>query len=860
MLKFVKWRKKAKELIVLVTIIMLLLSSIVKATNNTVTENGTKATVYNIFGVEEIIVIEGDRPAEMEGNNSVFYSNESPRSEAFLNALRISKDELTTANPDMEDPDTVFNNINDEGFGFNTAYINFNITNGEYGTIEQFFNGIYDESGNKLVPGFMELASDNVNEMEENGYITNVKDLLSQNGITPTSSSTPVTDQEELDQLVSGATEAPEVEESESSGGILDFAGGILSGIGSVFMYIIRLIPVTIANGIGKIISTIGALITGTNVVEGLTLDKILFNEVDITSIDFFSPSQDVTVSNLRTNVSIWYVAIRNLAVIALAIVLVYIGIRMAISSVAEDKARYKKMLMNWVTGLVLLLILHYIMIIIIGINNSLVDVMKLARDTNSGGNYVNAMNEFAKASYDFNIDTITGIAYAFIYLLLSLMTLIFLLTYIKRMITIAFLIIIAPIITVTYSIDKMGDGKSQALNTWLKEFAYNTLIQVFHCIIYLALVQTSFNMLRMGAGANPGDIAGDMIGNAVLAFVMVIFMYQAEDIVKNIFNFKASSMPQTVANAAIFATAVGALGSKGKSSAGASSGGGSSRRNARLNRNQANVPGGNGAGAAGNTGGAGGAGNAGGNNAQQGAGGNNNAGGNQDNTQVGAAAANAGQNGNQGSTYNGHDARRKVLSAGAGLASALVKGSGYMVGLVAGAATGNMSAALTTSMSIGRATSNIVGNQSQKSKQRRIAKAYNNFAQMHPELDDKSRVEYSRMLLDGDIAPKNAVEREYVDALMDMNDVYERGGMSADDAGDQVEKVIKRVQNGEISEVSTASRLTGPARTRLHDMAQRRRNRRNTNTDTNTNNYNTELFRNAFGNNDQDQDNNNNS
>ena len=122
----------------------------------------------------------------------------------------------------MEDPDTVFNNINDEGF--NTVYINFNITNGEYGTIDQFFNGIYDESGNKLVPGFMELASDNVNEMEESEYITNVKDLLSQNGITPTSSSTPVTDQEELDQLVSGATEAPEVEEPESSGGILDFA------------------------------------------------------------------------------------------------------------------------------------------------------------------------------------------------------------------------------------------------------------------------------------------------------------------------------------------------------------------------------------------------------------------------------------------------------------------------------------------------------------------------------------------------------------------------------------------------------------------------------------------------------------
>ena len=55
---------------------------------------------------------------------------------------------------------------------------------------------------------------------------------------------------------------------------------------------------------------------------------------------------------------------------------------------------------------------------------------------------------------------------------------------YIKRMLTVGFLIVIAPLITITYSIDKMGDGKSQALNAWLKEFIYNVLIQTFHCII----------------------------------------------------------------------------------------------------------------------------------------------------------------------------------------------------------------------------------------------------------------------------------------------------------------------------------------------------------------------------------------
>ena len=49
--------------------------------------------------------------------------------------------------------------------------------------------------------------------------------------------------------------------------------------------------------------------------------------------------------------------------------------------------------------------------------------------------------------------------------------------SYINRMIKIAFLIIISPLISITYSIDKIGDGKSQALDTWLKEFVYTVLM-----------------------------------------------------------------------------------------------------------------------------------------------------------------------------------------------------------------------------------------------------------------------------------------------------------------------------------------------------------------------------------------------
>ena len=103
---------------------------------------------------------------------------------------------------------------------------------------------------------------------------------------------------------------------------------------------------------------------------------------------------------------------------------------------------------------------------------------------------------------------------------MLCVMTFMFFITYVKRMVTIAFLIMISPIITVTYSIDRMGDGKSQALNTWLKEFIYNILLQPFQCIIYLALVQTSVNALAKNS---------TNLGEAIICIVMILFLYQAE-------------------------------------------------------------------------------------------------------------------------------------------------------------------------------------------------------------------------------------------------------------------------------------------------------------------------------------------
>ena len=74
---------------------------------------------------------------------------------------------------------------------------------------------------------------------------------------------------------------------------------------------------------------------------------------------------------------------------------------------------------------------------------------------------------------------------YNIIYIVLVIYTIIFCFTYLKRVVYMAFLTIIAPLVAITYPIDKINDGKAQAFDLWLKEYLFNLLIQPMHLILY---------------------------------------------------------------------------------------------------------------------------------------------------------------------------------------------------------------------------------------------------------------------------------------------------------------------------------------------------------------------------------------
>ena len=88
------------------------------------------------------------------------------------------------------------------------------------------------------------------------------------------------------------------------------------------------------------------------------------------------------------------------------------------------------------------------------------------------------------------------------------------------------FLTIIAPFITVTYPIDKMGDGKAQAFEAWFKEYIINIAIQPIHAAIYLVFVFTA------------GSIAEKA---PFVAMVFLLSLGRVENLVRNVFGITDS-------------------------------------------------------------------------------------------------------------------------------------------------------------------------------------------------------------------------------------------------------------------------------------------------------------------------------
>lgn len=451
-------------------------------------------------------------------------------------------------------------------------------------------------------------------------------------------------------------------------------AAGILAGIATAVALVAAVVAAPFTGGLSLgIIIGIAATSVGVGyVVTQVTADAIpptfklpiflltpeamFANEVPLLDVNFFSETRDGLITDadgnkyietitqtgqkikmkstaieLRPVISKWYFALRNLAIVALLSILVYIGIRILISSSADDKAKYKQRMVDWLVAMCLLFFMHYIMAFAVKMTEEITKAVNSVNDPyyitfgdsdsklkdykyeagsgdSEGENIFNVSDELGKTLYDNNIITdyngkyifmwptnLTGKArielqleptedlteddiemrqfgYTVIYLALVMYTILFLFRYLKRVMMLAFLTIIAPLMAMTYPLDKLQDGSAQGFNTWLKEYIFNLLIQPVHLILYTVLIGASM------------DLVAD---NIVFALVALGFILQAEKILRKFFGFEKAS---TVAGGSALG---GALAMQGisqmskliaKGGKGGKSGGGENGNNGKTN------------------------------------------------------------------------------------------------------------------------------------------------------------------------------------------------------------------------------------------------------------------------------------
>ena len=284
---------------------------------------------------------------------------------------------------------------------------------------------------------------------------------------------------------------------------------------------------------------------------DRVTVESVLFNKLPLTDANFFNfekaggydliqDGQPISwLYNIRKNLATIYVTIRYLSIAAMLIVLLYIGIRMVISNIANKKAAYGKMLTSWFMGLCIVIFIHFFMYGVLYINGVLVNIFMdqnteiATQILGAGTDSLTLYDAIRTKAYSWNFyDGLIGLI---MYIVVVYYLVRFIFIYLKRAVSIYVLAVFGSLVGVKYAIEKSsGKRSSNTLARWMKDYIFNVLLQSIHCLIYVTFMSLALKS------------ALTSVSGLVVAILVLQFLLKADTIFMKIFNIKGSLLDDT--------------------------------------------------------------------------------------------------------------------------------------------------------------------------------------------------------------------------------------------------------------------------------------------------------------------------
>ena len=254
-------------------------------------------------------------------------------------------------------------------------------------------------------------------------------------------------------------------------------------------------------------------------------------------------------VTLIKKTVAIWFRVITILAFAIMLVVLIALGIKSAISTLAGEKALYKSMLFDWVVGMAIISIIPFVMYFAITINEIAVGIVAEAADevnrvqivhmTETDPDEIDSNKNITLSDQEIELDVYeairtraydakltVGMSGMVMYITLVYYAFRYTFMYLRRFLNLAILTIMGPGIGVAYAVQKIIHGKAMSFKNWLQEYLLTLYIQIIHAILYAVFISEALVFsLKSVAGM-------------IFALVLMHYAFKMDKLFRKIFNF----------------------------------------------------------------------------------------------------------------------------------------------------------------------------------------------------------------------------------------------------------------------------------------------------------------------------------